>query len=81
MTTPQGSKVTKFTRFEAFIGGTWQAFEGEVGRTKDAVTVNRQVISADGRSFRVANVFNLGQLQAFAFGSPIEIEVDKATVA
>ncbi|WP_136623867.1 MULTISPECIES: hypothetical protein [Bradyrhizobium] len=69
------SKVTKITRFEAFIGGAWQAFEGEVVRTKDVVSVNREVHSTDGTSFRVTNVFNVSHLEAYAFGSPLDVGV------
>ncbi|MFD1985560.1 hypothetical protein ACFSOZ_24190 [Mesorhizobium newzealandense] len=40
MTSPHESKATKITRFEAFIGGAWQSFEGTIVRTKDTVSVD-----------------------------------------
>ncbi|MCK1732020.1 hypothetical protein [Bradyrhizobium sp. 142] len=72
MTSSREPKATKFTRFEAFIGGSWQNFEGTIVRTKDTLTVERELVSAEGKPFRVMNVFNLGQIQAFAIASPIE---------
>ncbi|WP_027556326.1 hypothetical protein [Bradyrhizobium sp. Cp5.3] len=67
MTASSKSNAIKFTRFEAFLGGSWVAFEGEVARTKDIVSVSREVTSAEGKPFRITNVFNLAQLQAYAF--------------
>lgn len=72
MTSSRESKATKITRFEAFIGGAWQNFEGTIVRTKDIVSVERDLVSADGIPFRVVNCFNLGQIQAYALASPLE---------
>lgn len=58
---------TTTSRFEAFLGGSWQAFEGNVKRTKTTATIVREVTPEGGKPFTLTTVFNLSQLPGYSF--------------